>query len=40
VPQEITIKWGIRFIPVFFLAFLITYFAGGLLQIIVLYLMG
>lgn len=39
IPQEIKIKWGIRFIPVFFLAFLITYLVGGALQLLVAYFM-
>jgi hypothetical protein len=40
IPQEITIRWGIRFIPVFFLAYLLTYFVGGALELAVAYVMA
>jgi hypothetical protein len=40
IPQEITIRWGIRFIPVFFLAYLLTYFVGGALELAVAYFMA
>ncbi len=36
IPADITVRWGIRFAPVFFLAFLLTFFLGDLLEIIVL----
>jgi hypothetical protein len=40
IPDSIAIRWGIRFIPVFFLAYLLTYFVGGALELVVAYFMA
>ncbi|MBN2013884.1 MAG: prepilin peptidase [Candidatus Altiarchaeota archaeon] len=39
IPEKISIRWGIRFAPVFFIAFLMTFFYGNVLELIVLSLM-
>lgn len=39
IPSEIRVRWGIRFIPVFFLAYLMTCMWGDVLEIIVRYIM-
>lgn len=36
IPSDITVKWGIKFVPIMLLAYILTVFAGNLMEILII----
>jgi len=40
IPKSLRIKWGVRFAPIFFFAYVLSVFYGNALEVLVVYLVG